>query len=82
MSALKINNCSTDYFDINRGVRKGDPFSPTLFNLYITDVLNLFPAHFCQSLTLESSVIGNLMFADFIFNFDTNNVRIKRKVSG
>jgi hypothetical protein len=34
-SSLKMTESITDYFTINRGVRRDDSLIPTLFNIYI-----------------------------------------------
>ena len=38
LSCIKLNNISTEWFDVTSGVRQGDTLSPTLFNLYINDL--------------------------------------------
>ena len=39
---IKIGNKMTETFQINMGVKQGDNPSPTLFNLYLSDLLDLF----------------------------------------
>ena len=41
-SSLKMTEDITDYFTINRGVRRDDSLIPTLFNIYINDMTELF----------------------------------------
>ena len=36
---IRVNNYTTDWFDINNGVRQGDPLSPTLFSIFINDLI-------------------------------------------
>ena len=38
-SCIKINNFYTEYFNVDNGVRQGDPISTTLFSVFINDVV-------------------------------------------
>ena len=63
-SSLKIDGGYTEYFNIDRGVRQGDSLSPTLFNIYINDLSEIFTQDDSFPLTLDTSKIGSLLFAD------------------
>ena len=39
MAKVKVNNTHTSEFRVESGVKRGDPFSPTLFSLVIDTVL-------------------------------------------
>ena len=41
MSCVRINNMITDYFDVTCSVKQGDPVSPTLFALYVNDLIDV-----------------------------------------
>ena len=39
-SCVLVNNLQTKYFDVHCGVKQGDIISPTLFSLYVNDLVN------------------------------------------
>ena len=63
-SSLKIDGYYSEYFNINRGVRQGDSLSPTLFNIFINDLSEIFLHDTSFPLTLDTTKIGSLLFAD------------------
>ena len=63
-SSVKVNGQCTEYFNIDRGVRQGDSLSPTLFNIYVNDISNLFIQDKSSPLILDTTKIGSLLFAD------------------
>lgn len=59
--ALKIGNSHTDFFSQQRGVRQG---SPTLFNIYGSELASTLYNSSAPSLTLTESEIKHRLFAD------------------
>jgi len=60
---LLSNQIATDWFPINNGVRQGDPLSPTLFSLYINDLVDHLKEK-CPTLTVADFEINTLLYAD------------------
>ena len=40
VSCVKLNQFKTNWFEVNSGVRQGDSLPPTLFTIYINDLVN------------------------------------------
>ena len=60
---IKVNELFTDYFKVDQGVKQGCPLSPTLFNIFINDlVLDLRKAG--VGLSLETDNVCSLLYAD------------------
>ena len=61
----------TEWFDITAGVRQGDPLSPTLFNLYINDLV-LTLKEKCPTFKFGDHSINSLLYADDMVVFTEN----------
>jgi hypothetical protein len=64
-ASVKINNKFTSSFLTSCGVRQGDPLSPTLFNVYINDLLLGLETLNC-GIEINSKSICSLAYADDI----------------
>ena len=62
--AVKINNQCTNFFKCSKGVRQGCPLSPTLFNLYVNDLIDELNKTNPTPLDLGHEPITCLMYAD------------------
>jgi Reverse transcriptase (RNA-dependent DNA polymerase) len=62
-SCVSIDGKLGEFFDMNNGVAQGDTLSPTLFSLFINDILKeIEAAH--VGVEVKDKSVGALMFAD------------------
>ena len=62
--AVKIGNAYTESIETYKGVRQGDPLSPTLFNLYINDLPEQISCSECKPIQLGNQRVACLQYAD------------------
>ena len=60
---IKIGNMLTDKIDSNIGVKQGCILSPSLFNIYLSDICNIFTDE-CKPVSLNNSSFNCLLYAD------------------
>ena len=65
VACVRINNMSSDWFETTSGVKQGDSLSPTLFGIYINDLVNELNQH-NLGINIGSMNISILLFADDI----------------
>ena len=75
---VKVDNCITEFFTNNIGVKQGEVLSPLLFNLYINDLPEYVKD--CESLTLNGSVIDCLLYADDLVLISTAKTGLQRQI--
>ena len=62
---LDLNGRLTEDIPTNKGVRQGCPISPTLFNIYIDDVLRLWKTKVDSGIQLQGDIyVNSLLYAD------------------
>jgi hypothetical protein len=64
--AIKEKQMCSDQVETFKGVRQGDPLSPTLFNIYTNDIPDIFLEEECQPITLYERKLSVLQYADDI----------------
>ena len=65
-SAVLLNNEVGDYFNTTVGVRQGCLLSPTLFNLFLENIMRETLHGFESTISIGGRVVSNLRFADDI----------------
>ena len=64
-SCVCVNDSFTDWFDVNSGVRQGDTLAPSLFALYLEDLITCIK-NVNEGVPLENDQISILLYADDI----------------
>ena len=70
-SCVRINNLTTDWFDVSCGLRQGCCLSPLLFNIFINDVAVRIKA-LGKGVMIDEDLVCILMYADDIVLISEN----------
>ncbi len=62
-ASVNVNGHITNWFSIEFGVKQGDTLSPTLFGLFINDLVSALKA-ITKGIDLETLVVQCLLYAD------------------
>ena len=71
-ACLKLNNETTPYFHVTQGVKQGCVLSPTLFNIFLSDLPNLFNTLDMDAPLLNNTKLSSLFWADDIILISTS----------
>jgi hypothetical protein len=75
---IKLNNTTTDMKSINKGVRQGCLLSPTLFNVYINEVIKGWNQIYTKGINVQNTTkLNTVLFADdqVIVGSSENNIQ-------
>ena len=79
MAAVKFGNKASDPFKTNKGVRQGCVLSPLLFNIFLSDIQEVFDV--CKdNPTLNDMEISSLIWADDILILSENPEGLQSKL--
>lgn len=64
-AAVKVTrNRRSEFFESTQGVKQGDGLSPTLFNIYVDDIIAILQEKDSAPATLNNILIGGMFYAD------------------
>ena len=78
--SIKFKLNMSIYFKTTRGVQQGDSLSPTLFNIYINDIIDIFEENSDKPEPLGQK-IPFLMFADDIILMSTTKKGLQNSIN-
>jgi hypothetical protein len=76
-SCIKLNNHFSEYFGVENGVRQGDPFSTTLFAIFINDLVKELN-EVGVGLNITNILLCCLLYADDLVLFAENEKDLKK----
>ena len=80
--AVKLNNKLTQFFNYERGVIQGNPLSPTLFNIYVNDLITKIEETNNDPVTLDGiKPISTLMYADDLIIMSTSKTGLQNSLN-
>ena len=75
--SININNMLTDWFDTKYGVKQGDTLSPTMFNIYINDIVPEVKS-VNEGINFNGTNICILLYADDIVLLSENEEGLQK----
>ena len=65
-TCIRIGNKRTDFFQVDNGVKQGCILSPTLFNIFLSDLPAIFRDQNSKPASLGETTVGSFFWADDI----------------
>ena len=62
--SVRLPSGITEFFPSNVGLKQGCNMSPILFNLFVSNINEIFDVCFCQLVSLGNIKLSNLLYAD------------------
>ena len=82
VSCVKIGDTITPAFITNQGVKQGCILSPTLFNIFLSDLQPVLETTLCDPLQLkEGEKIGCIIWADDILLMSKSEIGLQNMLS-
>jgi hypothetical protein len=74
---IRFNNLKSEVYEYKKGVRQGCPCSPTLFNIFVNDILDGMEGVWVPGMNYG---VPGLLFADDVVIFGENEEDLKEKI--
>ena len=81
VTKVRINKLYTSWFNVSLGVRQGDTLSPTLFSMYINDLVKNINTFSC-GVEVEDTQIGILLYADDVVLIAPSESNLQKQLDG
>lgn len=79
-ACVRVNNFTTEWFSVNRGVRQGRCLSPLLFNLFIND-LALQIKSLGKAVYIDNEPISIMLYADDVVLIPENSADLQLMIN-
>lgn len=80
LCSFKHKDMFSTFFNTDKGVRQGDGISPTLFNIFINDISQIFEQENCTPVKLINSKLGSLLFADDLIILSETQIGLQKSL--